>query len=126
MDGFGGRRNLIHAERPVFEHFAGQTDLSRDSAGGYVNQYVEFVWRAWLKRADYPPRVGNGLWVSCRERLPEAYVPVLVFAGERVELGFWRSDFRDWQLVMGGRAVAAEVFFWQPLPMPPQGPVRVR
>ncbi len=57
-------------------------------------------------------------WVSCDDRLPELFVPVLVLGGCAV----W--DGREWFTCMEGTRrllIEWEVDYWSALPKPPRG-----
>lgn len=60
-------------------------------------------------------------WISVKDRLPEAFVPVLVCrrnrqGGQTVEAG--QKDISDWWRVYGTRTKS--VTHWMPMPDPPE------
>ena len=60
-------------------------------------------------------------WISVKDRLPEAFVPVLVCRRSQhgrqiVEVG--QKDVRDWWRVYGTRTKS--VTHWMPMPEPPE------
>ena len=110
-------------ERVDFETWAARKgyNLERGDYGAYVHVAAHDAWQVWQARADMPERLGAEKWVLAEERRPEPYVPVLVWVGGAVDMGFWCDNRTGWQMMDGYALDAARVRGWLPLPTAPEG-----
>ena len=61
--------------------------------------------------------VARGQWISVEERLPQAFMCVLLCDGEDCTVGYWDSEQRKWEYPP---YVINRPTRWAPLPAPPQ------